>query len=132
VHLVRYGEQGKLGHGHGALAAGLGGPGRRQGVGDQVLCDVREMRGFHTKCNPLRVEADRREPAKPATLGPGSLTAGGRAIMNAWSEHLRGQALLADRIAKTMTTAALAKEFADSISFRQDADAEDAKPVHPH
>jgi hypothetical protein len=53
--------------------------------------------------------------------------------MNAWSEHLRGQARLADRIAKTMTTAALAKEFADyAVSFRRDADAEDAKPVHPH
>jgi hypothetical protein len=53
--------------------------------------------------------------------------------MNAWSEYLRGQARLADRIAKTMTTAALAKEFADyAISFRQDAEAEDAKPVHQH
>ena len=51
--------------------------------------------------------------------------------MNAWSEHLRGQARLTDRISRTMTTEALAKEFADyAISFRKDADAEDAKPVH--
>lgn len=53
--------------------------------------------------------------------------------MNAWSEYLRGQARLADRISQTMTTAAMAKEFADyAISFRRDADAEDAKPVHRH
>ena len=66
-------------------------------------------------------------------LGLGSLSAGGRAIMNAWSEHLRGQALLADRISKTMRTAALVKEFADyAISFRRDADAEDAKPADQH
>ena len=40
---------------------------------------------------------------------------------------------MADRIAKTMTTAALAKEFADyAISFRQDAEAEDAKPIDAH
>jgi hypothetical protein len=51
--------------------------------------------------------------------------------MNAWSEHLRGQALLADRISQTMTTAALVKEFADyADSFRREADAEDGKPVH--
>jgi hypothetical protein len=53
--------------------------------------------------------------------------------MNAWSEHLRGQALLADRISKTMRTEALVKEFADyAASFRRDADAEDAKPIHQH
>jgi hypothetical protein len=53
--------------------------------------------------------------------------------MNAWSEHLRGQALLADRISKTMRTAALVKEFADyAISFRRDADTEDAKPADQH
>ena len=53
--------------------------------------------------------------------------------MNAWSEYLRGQAGLADRISKTMKTAALAKEFTDyAISFRQDADAEDAKPTRKH
>ena len=40
---------------------------------------------------------------------------------------------MADRISKAMRTAALVKEFADyAISFRQDADAEDAKPVDPH
>jgi hypothetical protein len=66
-------------------------------------------------------------------LGPGSLTAGGRALMNAWSEYLRAQALLADRISKTMRTEAMIKEFADyAVSFRQDADAEDAKPIHQH
>ena len=51
--------------------------------------------------------------------------------MNAWSEYLRGEARLADRISQTMTTAAMAKEFADyAVSFRREADAEDAKPVH--
>jgi hypothetical protein len=53
--------------------------------------------------------------------------------MNAWSEYLRGQARLADHISKTMRTEALVKEFADyAVSFRRDADAEDAKPVRPH
>jgi hypothetical protein len=53
--------------------------------------------------------------------------------MNAWSEYLRGQALLADRIAKTMDTAATVKEFADyAAGFRRDAAAEDAKPVRRH
>ena len=98
-----------------------------------LAASIPPPRGFHAKCNPLRIDAGRREPAEPEPLGPGSLTAGGRAAMNAWSEYLRSQALLADRISKTMTTAALAKEFADyAISFRRDADAEDAKPVHPH
>jgi hypothetical protein len=65
-------------------------------------------------------------------LGPCSLKASGRAALNARSEYLRGQARLADRIAKTMRTEALVKEFADyATSFRQDADAEDAKPVRP-
>jgi hypothetical protein len=36
-------------------------------------------------------------------LGLGSLTAGGGNVMNAWSEYLRGQAVIADRYAKTMT-----------------------------
>lgn len=53
--------------------------------------------------------------------------------MNAWSEYLRGQALLADGIPKMMTTEAMVKEFADyAVSFGRDADAEDAKPVHQH
>jgi hypothetical protein len=33
--------------------------------------------------------------------------------MNAWSTYLRTQAVLADRVSKTMTTAATIKEFAD-------------------
>ena len=46
--------------------------------------------------------------------------------MNAWSEYLRTQAVLADRISKTMTTAATVKEFADyAEGYRRDADAED-------
>ena len=51
--------------------------------------------------------------------------------MNAWSDYLRTQAVLADRISKTMTTAATIKEFADyAEGFRQDADAEDKTPIH--
>jgi hypothetical protein len=51
--------------------------------------------------------------------------------MNAWSEYLRTQAVLADRISKTMTTAATAKEFADyAEAYRRDADAEDSTPIH--
>ena len=51
--------------------------------------------------------------------------------MNPWSEYLRTQAVLADRISKTMTTAAMVKEFADyAEGFRQDADAEDRTPMH--
>jgi hypothetical protein len=49
--------------------------------------------------------------------------------MSAWSEYLRTQAVLADRISKTMTTAATIKEFADyAEGFRRDADAEDRTP----
>jgi hypothetical protein len=51
--------------------------------------------------------------------------------MNAWSDYLRTQAVLADRISRTMTTAATAKEFTDyAASFRRDADAEDRTPAH--
>ena len=51
--------------------------------------------------------------------------------MNVWSEYLRTQAVLADRISKTMTTAAAVKEFADyAEGFRRDADAEDRTPAH--
>jgi hypothetical protein len=47
--------------------------------------------------------------------------------MKPWSEYLRTQAVLADRISKTMTTAAMVKEFADyAEGYRRDADAEDA------
>jgi hypothetical protein len=63
----------------------------------------------------------------------GSRTAGKDIIMNAWSDYLRGQAALADRISKTMTSAEMVKEFADyAVSFRQDADAEDAKATCRH
>lgn len=51
--------------------------------------------------------------------------------MNAWSDYLRTQAVLADRISRTMTTAATVKEFADyAEGYRQDADAEDWTPMH--
>lgn len=49
--------------------------------------------------------------------------------MNAWSDYLREQAVIADRYAKTMTSAETVKEFVDiAESFRRDADAEDAIP----
>jgi len=51
--------------------------------------------------------------------------------MNVWSEYLRTQAVLADRISKTMTTAATVKEFADyAEGYRREADAEDSTPMH--
>jgi hypothetical protein len=51
--------------------------------------------------------------------------------MNAWSDYLKTQAVLADRISKTMTTAATIREFADyAEGYRQDADAEDKTPAH--
>ena len=51
--------------------------------------------------------------------------------MNPWSDYLRTQAVLADRISKTMTTVATAKEFADyAEGYRRDADAEDRTPIH--
>jgi hypothetical protein len=66
----------------------------------------------------------------PETLGLRSLSASRGKAMNAWSEYLRTQAVLADRISKTMTTAATVKEFADyAESYRQDADAEDRTPM---
>jgi hypothetical protein len=50
--------------------------------------------------------------------------------LNAWSEYLRGPAVIADRHSKAMTTAESVKEFADiAESFRRDADAEDANPT---
>jgi hypothetical protein len=50
--------------------------------------------------------------------------------MNPWSEYLKAQAVLADRISKTMTTAATVKEFADyAEGYRRDAEAEDETPV---
>lgn len=66
-------------------------------------------------------------------LGLNSLGAGRRNFMNAWSEYLREQAVIADRYAKTMTTAETIKEFLDiAESFRRDADAEDANPTYEH
>jgi hypothetical protein len=63
-------------------------------------------------------------------LGLRSLPAGEEKPMNAWSEYLRTQAVLADRISKTMTTAAMVKEFADyAEGYRRDADAEDGTPI---
>jgi hypothetical protein len=51
--------------------------------------------------------------------------------MNPWSNYLRTQAVLADRISKSMTTAATIKEFADyAEGYRRDADAEDRTPMH--
>jgi hypothetical protein len=46
---------------------------------------------------------------------------------------LRGQALIADRVSKTMTTTEMIKEFTDiAASFRHDADVEDANPTYKH
>ena len=65
------------------------------------------------------------------TLGLRSPSASKEKAMNVWSDYLRAQAVLADRISKTMTTAAMAKEFADyAESYRRDADAEDRTPMH--
>jgi hypothetical protein len=64
-------------------------------------------------------------------LGRRSPSAGKEKAMNVWSDYLKAQAVLADRIAKTMTTAATVKEFADyAEGYRRDADAEDRTPVH--
>ena len=53
--------------------------------------------------------------------------------MNAWSEYLRGQAVIADRVSKAMTTTETIKEFAHiAASFRHDADVEDANPTYKH
>ena len=50
--------------------------------------------------------------------------------MNAWSEYLRGQAAIADRHSRAMTTSEAIKEFADiAESFRRDADAEEENPT---
>jgi hypothetical protein len=53
--------------------------------------------------------------------------------MNAWSEYLRDQAVIADRHSRSRTTLEAIKEFADiAESFRRDADAEDASPTYGH
>jgi hypothetical protein len=71
------------------------------------------------------------EPPVLETLGLRSPSAGKEKTMNVWSEYLRSQAVLADRISKTMTTAATIKEFADyAEDYRRDADAEDRTPIH--
>jgi hypothetical protein len=52
--------------------------------------------------------------------------------MNAWSEYLRAQAEIADRMAGTMTTPESRKEFTEIAgSFRRDADIEDETPSLP-
>jgi hypothetical protein len=64
-------------------------------------------------------------------LGLRSPPAGEENAMNVWSDYLKAQAVLADRISRTMTTAATIKEFADyAEGFRRDADAEDRTPMH--
>jgi hypothetical protein len=64
-------------------------------------------------------------------LGLRSPSAGKEKAMKVWSEYLRTQAVLADRISKSMTTAATVKEFADyAEGYRRDADAEDETPMH--
>jgi hypothetical protein len=66
-------------------------------------------------------------------LGLCSLAASRGNVMNAWSDYLRGQAIIADRHSKAMTTPETIKEFADiADSFRRDADAEDANPTYKH
>ena len=71
------------------------------------------------------------ELLKLETLGLRSPPAGEENPMNVWTDYLRTQAVLADRISKTMTTAATIKEFADyAEGYRRDADAEDATPIH--
>jgi len=71
------------------------------------------------------------EPATLEMLGLRSPSAGKEKAMNVWSDYLRTQAVLADRISKTMTTAATVKEFADyADAYRRDADAEDRTPIH--
>jgi hypothetical protein len=47
--------------------------------------------------------------------------------MSAWSIYLREQAIIADRVSRTMTNPESQKEFADiASSYRRDADIEDA------
>jgi hypothetical protein len=71
------------------------------------------------------------ELPKLEMLGLRSLPAGEEKAMNPWSDYLRTQAVLADRISKTMTTPATIKEFADyAEGYRRDADAEDRTPMH--
>jgi hypothetical protein len=71
------------------------------------------------------------EPAMLEMLGLRSPSAGEEKPMNVWSDYLRTQAVLADRISRTMTTAATIKEFADyAKGYRRDADAEDRTPAH--
>jgi hypothetical protein len=64
-------------------------------------------------------------------LGLRSLIASEEKPMNVWSDYLRTQAVLADRISRTMTTAASIKEFSGyAEACRRDADAEDRTPMH--
>lgn len=73
------------------------------------------------------------EHREPEMLGLCSPAASGENVMNAWSDYLRGQAVIVDRHAKTMTTAETIREFAEiAESFRRDADAEDENPTYRH
>jgi hypothetical protein len=82
---------------------------------------------------PLRIGVRSTEHPKAEMLGLCLPGASGRNLMNAWSDYLREQAVIADRCAKTMTTAETVKEFVDiAESFRRDADAEDANPTYKH
>jgi hypothetical protein len=70
------------------------------------------------------------EPARFEMLGLRSPPAGKEKAMSVWSDYLKAQAVLADRISRTMTTAATVKEFADyAAEYRRDADAEDRTPA---
>jgi hypothetical protein len=81
---------------------------------------------------PEQVGFQRNSPS-PEILGLCSLTVSKGNIMNAWSSYLRGQAAIAGRHSKAMTTPETIKEFADiADSFRRDADAEDANPTYKH
>jgi hypothetical protein len=60
----------------------------------------------------------------------GAANRSGENPMNAWSEYLRGQAVIADRHSESTTALGIIKEFADiAAGFRRDADAEDANPT---
>jgi len=56
--------------------------------------------------------------------------AGEDLMMNRWSNYLREQAELAERLSRTMPTRDLAREFEGyAASFRRDAEAEDNAPA---
>jgi hypothetical protein len=80
---------------------------------------------------PPRIDVRLTEHPKAEMLGLCLSGTGPRNLMNAWSDYLREQADIADRYARTMTTAETVKEFVDiAESFRRDA--EDANPTYKH